>query len=98
VKEEQLDLPGLDDLRLLAEGKSYAGALEAVAPVISKLGATLVAQTCMRAEQGKLTPEGAMQAWMELLGYRKLLRKLQTGVEVGKSAAEEHAKRVNKQD
>lgn len=75
---------------------AYSGArLQAVMDIleaeIARMTQAVEAKTFRSLEEGRLSPDMALSAWQEIHGYKKLLRKLETRIQVGQSAGEEEA-------
>jgi len=62
---------------------------------IKKLIEALENRTYMELEQGKLTPERALNAWIEKNTYRKLLSRYSQRMEVARQAATGVAKMLD---
>lgn len=62
---------------------------------VSKMETSLEVKVFKALEDKTLTPELALYAWMEKLSYRRLLRKYNSDVNIGQSAAKRAAKAMN---
>lgn len=77
------------DLQKISEGARLQGFEPYLKDYVEKMERTLVNKVFRALEEKTLTPEVALYAWMELLSYRRLLRKFQQQVQIGIAVGED---------
>jgi hypothetical protein len=79
------------DLAAIVDGARLAGVLPYVEAELQKgIDACIVRMDQMLSD-GKLTPELAQMAWIELLSYRRRMRRLTQKVRIGVASGERQA-------
>lgn len=73
------------DLGLIREGVRLQGFLPYLEDAVSKMEGQLEGRVFRLLDEGKLTPELALMAWMEKLAYRRLIRKFDQQVRIGQA-------------
>lgn len=77
-----------EDLSKLADGARMAGALPYIRHEVDRMENALIRRVMASLDDGALTPDAALYAWMELAAYRRLEKRLTTITAVGQTAAE----------
>lgn len=80
--------PSPEDLRLMSNGAKMASALPYIESEIGRMVSLTKTQALKHLADNTLTPEMALSAWREIASYERLLKRLQTHVKVGISAAD----------
>ena len=79
------------DLGVIRDGARLAGFLPYLQDELIKMEEAAVVRIDQLMTQGKLTPELSQMAWIELLSYRRLRRRLEQRVRIGVSVGERNA-------
>lgn len=83
------------DMAALVDGARLAGVLPYVEEQLDKQIEACITRMDRMLSEGKLTPELAQMAWIELLSYRRLTRRLTQKVRIGVAAGERQAAVLN---
>lgn len=73
------------------DGARLAGMLPYLEAELLAMEAACVTRMDRMMQDGKLTPELSQMAWIELIGYRRLRRRLQQKVRIGTSIGEKNS-------
>lgn len=76
------------DLGKLRDGARLGGLLPDMEAYVKGQETKLINEVQRKLQDGELTPDLALYAWMELVSMRKMLKSLSTKVSIGISAAE----------
>jgi hypothetical protein len=85
-----------DELASIREGVKLDALMPYVADEVSKMERALENRVQSELQAGTLTPEKALQAWIEKLSYRKLLSKFTQKVSIGQSMGQKHQSSLEK--
>ena len=77
-----------EDIGKAQAGARIAGMLPYLAKELGGMEAAVVARVFQDLETGVLTPEKAIQAWIEVRQLRKLLKRLETHIKIGQTAGQ----------
>lgn len=78
----------MEEMAAIAEGARLAGILPTIQSALLKMEDACVVRMDQMMMQGKLNPDLAQMAWIELLGYRRLRRRFEQQVRVGQALGE----------
>ena len=81
----------------LSEGARLLHVLPYIEAEMAKLDKTQDALIFQQIDQGTLTPEAALTAWMNKRAYRRVLKGFQTRVQLGIAAGEEMSPLLNQE-
>jgi len=77
------------DMLALRHGQSAEGDLSNLGPALTKLGEAVDIRIFAKILRGEaVTPEEALQAWLEKYSYYRLTKELQKTIRIGRLAAE----------
>lgn len=79
------------DLGKAQDGARIAGALPYIKDEVEGLERRLITQTLTSLQKRELTPEAALQSWIELAAYRALIKRMTMKTMVGVTASERQA-------
>lgn len=79
------------DLAAVIDGARLANSLPYISAELDKAMAVVVTRVENDYNNGRLTPELAMATWVELISYRRLLRRFQQKVQVGIASGQRQA-------
>jgi hypothetical protein len=80
----------MEDFGRITEGAKLAGFLPYLEEEIYKMEQLLEDQVFKKLAAKALTPEMALEAWIEKVAYRRLLKRFNQTVRMGTSIAEQH--------
>lgn len=83
------------DLGFAIDGARLAGSLPYIEASLDKAMQAVTTRMDVAFTQNTLTPEMAFAAWIELLSYRRLLRRLQQQVRIGVAAGQRQKELLN---
>lgn len=76
------------DLGKAMDGAAIANSLPYIADAIKRMESTLDSRVFQEIQDGTLTPDKALYAWLEKVAYRRLIKRLTQYVKVGIAAGE----------
>lgn len=84
-----------NDLASMMDGARLAGVLPYVEEQLDKQIEACIVRMDRMLTEGKLTPELAQMAWIELLSYRRITRRLSQKVRIGVAAGSRQSAVLN---
>lgn len=84
-----------NDLALMMDGAKLSGMLPYLEEQLSKQIEGCITRIDRLLTDGKLTPDLAQMAWIELLSYRRLSRRFSQKVRIGVAAGERQTQALN---
>lgn len=81
-----------EDLSAIRQGAELANMLPVIEAETARQEKALENRVLMELSKGTLTPEAALQAWMEKAAIRRLLSSFQSKVRIGQTIGEANAK------
>lgn len=76
----------VEDLAAIRQGAKMQEMLPYVQDVVSKQERAIDNRVLMRYEAGELTPQAALEAWVEKIALRKVLRAFDFTIKMGQGA------------
>lgn len=83
------------EMSKVRDGARFAGFLPYLAAEVDKMVGTLESRMLDHIRDGSLTPDLAIQGWMELNAYRRLMKRFDQKVKIGQTAGQALAPVLN---
>lgn len=80
-----------NELSHIREGARLQGMLPHLEEFVERQKNRLVNEVTQKLQDGKLTPETAMYAWMEFVSLNRMLKSMASKIRIGISAGEQYA-------
>lgn len=77
-----------NELARMQDGAKLANVLPQIEYEVGKMENGLITRVLSQIEQGEITAEAALNYWLELAAYRKLMKRLTTQTKIGQTVGE----------
>ena len=85
----------VEDLSAIREGAALSGVLPYLEEALNSMEDQLEGRVFASLNEGTLTPELALYAWMEKQSYRRLMRRFNQKVQIGLSVSQENQEELD---